>query len=529
MITSIADNQLDAGVVDALRHRDPLLSDTLVVEPFPDATVNDLIADINGELSATPPSFSESRDPRRALGVLMQSHVSTLVILGAEALSRNALREFTHLPDVTRLHSVVLVTGALGRHVHDVADATQTPRFLASCVTQHAEPVVPVSALAQSHHYLADKTISSIAFLAERMGYMIDAFTKAQLRLGVLAAALRLFDRPRSPAGTMVRLHGLDVALHQRGYRLRPDCYQHSLEQCAARTQLDMWLPDVILPSLPRDAGVPVDTTLDRPLPATAETISTWVRGLQRPQTRANYEDTVRRLLEWRARNGIAERDHNAGHLEDWAFDLLRSGAAIATTTRSHGLARRYHAYLLTGEPTAAISPVPYTVRHGLPAIDLSDDLRARISSTRRFREPPAYMNRLSKRPYRPPLNSLQGVRLLELFDNDLDRAWQRIEALRMPRALAHELRPLLTPTSPHIVVLRQIPNLNGVLLVLGTGIPWAGLPHELNYGSGTGAYRRLNDWVRDGRWPRIRDRLQEHSGTYRDLAWDRVPGARQR
>gem|GEM_PF-6967938 len=60
-------------------------------------------------------------------------------------------------------------------------------------------------------------------------------------------------------------------------------------------------------------------------------------------------------------------------------------------------------------------------------------------------------------------------------------------------------------------------------------GIPWAGLPHELNYGSGAGAYRRLNDWVRDGRWPRIRDRLQEHSGTYQDLAWDRVPGARQR
>ena len=84
--------------------------------------------------------------------------------------------------------------------------------------------------------------------------------------------------------------------------------------------------------------------------------------------------------------------------------------------------------------------------------------------------------------------------------------------------ALAHDIRPLFRPTSP-LVARRPIQNLNGVLVVLGTGIPWAGVPRELNHGSGASAYRRLSEWIREDRWSTIRDRLQQHSETYQELA----------
>jgi hypothetical protein len=524
MITSIADHQLEPDVVDALRHRDPLLGDTLVVEPFPDAGLNELIADINGELGVSPPNSRESRDPKLALSVLMDSHVHTIVIVGAEALTREALREFTHLRHVDRLRSVVLVAGVNGHDVREIADATPSPPRLTDLVAQYAEPVLPASMLSRSHHDLADTTIASIAFLARRIGHTIDTFPKAQLRLGILAAALQLFDRPRSPAGTLVRLHGLDVALHQRGHRLRPGSHRHAVKHCAARTQLDLWLPDAVVPSPRRNGCAPLDAALDRSLPATPTTLAAWISGFDRSRTRNLYENAARQLLDWRARNDIAERDHDPGHLEDWAFDRLRAGAAIGTVTMHHNVARRYHIYLLTGQHNAAIKPPPYTLRSGLPPIALPNDLQARLHSAAHFRETPTYINVLSRRYRRTPLVSPQARRLLELFDNDLARAWRRIEALRIPRVLAYEIGTLLRATSPYLVARRQIPNLNGVLIVLGTGIPWAGLPRELNYGSGASAYRRLNEWVREDRWPTIRDRLRDHGPIYSDLAWDRVP-----
>ena len=45
---------------------------------------------------------------------------------------------------------------------------------------------------------------------------------------------------------------------------------------------------------------------------------------------------------------------------------------------------------------------------------------------------------------------------------------------------------------------------LNGILVVLRTGIPWEHLPQELGFGSGMTCWRRLRDWHSAGVWHRL-------------------------
>ena len=45
---------------------------------------------------------------------------------------------------------------------------------------------------------------------------------------------------------------------------------------------------------------------------------------------------------------------------------------------------------------------------------------------------------------------------------------------------------------------------LNGILVVLVTGIGWERLPRQLGYGSGMTCWRRLRDWQAAGVWDRL-------------------------
>src|SRR3954453_16986571 len=49
---------------------------------------------------------------------------------------------------------------------------------------------------------------------------------------------------------------------------------------------------------------------------------------------------------------------------------------------------------------------------------------------------------------------------------------------------------------------------LEGIILVLKTGMPWQMLPTELGYGSGSTCWRRVRDWTRLGVWPQLHRRL---------------------
>jgi transposase len=49
---------------------------------------------------------------------------------------------------------------------------------------------------------------------------------------------------------------------------------------------------------------------------------------------------------------------------------------------------------------------------------------------------------------------------------------------------------------------------LEGIILVLKTGMPWQMLPTRLGYGSGSTCWRRFHAWTQWGVWPEVHRRL---------------------
>jgi transposase len=52
---------------------------------------------------------------------------------------------------------------------------------------------------------------------------------------------------------------------------------------------------------------------------------------------------------------------------------------------------------------------------------------------------------------------------------------------------------------------------LTGIIFVLQTGIPWAGLPVEMGCGSGMTCWRRLRDWQAAGVWQAMHQAMLDH------------------
>ena len=82
----------------------------------------------------------------------------------------------------------------------------------------------------------------------------------------------------------------------------------------------------------------------------------------------------------------------------------------------------------------------------------------------------------------------------------------------RVTETLWKGIAPLLPEPEPSPKGGRpRIPNracLEGILLVLKTGMPWQMLPTELGYGSGSTCWRRFHAWTELGVWPRLHQRL---------------------
>lgn len=532
MISSIADGDVDPALIDELRQHDPVFGGTIVIEPFPEAGLRDVLGELYTELAVSAAVSQEQITRGAALEPLSQSAITTLVILGADALTESAVRDFTRLRDFDLLQDLVLVT-SVTHHVHEqLADArtpSHTVALLSQLAEEYSEPAIPVKPVAVSHARLSETQVTAVATLARRAGHTMQVFRRPLLRLGILAAGLQLFHRPRSLPGTIMRLHALDVALHERGFRLRPENFADAVAHCQARTQLDLWLPQAIDPAPLRASVTALDAGLPRPLPVTPDTTASFLDGFEKPRTRKVYQRALELFCDWRDRNAIDADDHNAEHLEDWAFDRLRAGAAPRTVEVQYVVARRHHLYLLTGEHDATGTPPPAAHRRPVTPLVFADDVAARLGSCAADPQTSNPLELLSRRRYRPVFESPNAHRLLELFGNDPDRAAARIDELRVPNDLWLEVQPLLGPVAHRGEAARMTGCLNAILLVLGTGLPWNALPLELNYGSGARAYRHLRGWVQEDRWPAVRRTLEEHGPAYRGLAWDRVSRFRPR
>jgi transposase len=79
-------------------------------------------------------------------------------------------------------------------------------------------------------------------------------------------------------------------------------------------------------------------------------------------------------------------------------------------------------------------------------------------------------------------------------------------------QALWNGIGPLLPEPKPSPKGGRPaVPNracLEGIVLVLKTGMPWQSLPTRLGYGSGSTCWRRFRAWTQLGVWPQLHQRL---------------------
>lgn len=64
---------------------------------------------------------------------------------------------------------------------------------------------------------------------------------------------------------------------------------------------------------------------------------------------------------------------------------------------------------------------------------------------------------------------------------------------------------------------------LEGIVVVLDTGIAWRHLPTELGFGSGVTCCRRLNDWQRAGVWERLHELLLARPRAAGEIEWSRA------
>jgi len=82
----------------------------------------------------------------------------------------------------------------------------------------------------------------------------------------------------------------------------------------------------------------------------------------------------------------------------------------------------------------------------------------------------------------------------------------------RVTEALWKAIAPLLPEPEPSPKGGRpRVPNracLEGILLVLKSGMAWQTLPSDLGYGSGSTCWRRFHTWTELGVWPQLHQRL---------------------
>jgi transposase len=100
------------------------------------------------------------------------------------------------------------------------------------------------------------------------------------------------------------------------------------------------------------------------------------------------------------------------------------------------------------------------------------------------------------------------------------------------PRIVSDELWTRIEPLLPQVKRRFRYPGrkrlpdreaLQGILFVLHTGIAWRHLPLELNFGSGSTCYRRLDEWQRAGVWERLHALLLAELRAIDEIDWSRA------
>jgi hypothetical protein len=172
MISWLADDEVDGGLVNALQGLDALFGATIVVEPFPDATFRDVLTDIHGELGVGSAESRGHRTQGRALWPLVESGIGTLIVVGADVLAAGVVADLMHLHGLDRMDRVVLI-GRADADAYELFMAAGgrpgSADVLADIVSGYREPPIEVSPLAASYRGLHRTLINQIVFLSRRI------------------------------------------------------------------------------------------------------------------------------------------------------------------------------------------------------------------------------------------------------------------------------------------------------------------------------------------------------------------------
>ena len=97
----------------------------------------------------------------------------------------------------------------------------------------------------------------------------------------------------------------------------------------------------------------------------------------------------------------------------------------------------------------------------------------------------------------------------------------------RVTEALWNGIAPLLPESEASPKGGRpRIPNracLEGIILVLKSGMAWQMLPTSLGYGSGSTCWRRFHAWTQLGVWPKLHQRLLRVLGRHGQINLERA------
>ncbi len=110
-----------------------------------------------------------------------------------------------------------------------------------------------------------------------------------------------------------------------------------------------------------------------------------------------------------------------------------------------------------------------------------------------------------------------------------MTRGETRVGKLLVEDALWSQVAALLPPAKPRRFrnarrkPLTDRAALTGILFILKTDLPWSELPCEMNCGSGTACWMRLQEWHRLGLWTVLQPVLQAGLPYARKVNWSRA------
>lgn len=501
MIAHIDGRSIDEPRRRQLRRCDPMLGHPLVIDPMPGATCAELVASINRELGVPSGLAAKLRSEAKPLLPLRAWRLPALVILDADFLARDALTDIDALPG-PRIPTII-ATFDRARENGVLLGPEPLQRMLAQyCSDGQTDALEP-----------GDHAVVRAGAVSRQVHEVFAGGVRSVPELALVSAAASIFNVPRSPDATRLRLAGFDDALRSYGFRLV--CSDGLVESARQARWPREWLLDALEPTVQRPPDLKSPNALATALCADEASVDKFLADRTNNSGRA-YRRTITSLLAWRGDHGIAPHDHREDHIVEWGHDGLRDNAALGSVYAGMGCARSFYAFLRTGDIRSRATTIEPAQFIGRPEIRRQVHLQDPYEQT---------WNEVSSGETssgRDRAHSPSARRLMSRKDWTATQFWNAIDASFVDVDPAVLLPFCGTARHSHRALRRQVARLHGVVFVLMHDIAITALPPEVQAGSPNAVATWLKQARQAGQWSQLIEPLR-HQPRYADVDWDRV------